>query len=163
MTRRARILVPGDPSAVAFARDRVITQVRAWGVPLDAELRYAVKLVTSELITNAVVHAEGLITVGLYLNEEWLLLVVHDSDSRAPQQQKATAEDEGDAVWPWSSLSRRETAGSPRPTGRRSGPSSRFPRPRRPPAPNRYGGGSDPRRPAEMSMPWPLCSRLAGA
>lgn len=95
MTRRARILVPGDPSAVAFARDRVITQVRAWGVPLDAELRYAVKLVTSELITNAVVHAEGLITVGLYLNEEWLLLVVHDSDSRAPQQQKATAEDEG--------------------------------------------------------------------
>jgi hypothetical protein len=53
MTRRARILVSGGPSAVAFARDRVLTHVRAWGVPLDEELRDSVKLVASELITNA--------------------------------------------------------------------------------------------------------------
>jgi hypothetical protein len=56
MTRRARIAVPGDPSAVAFARDRVITRLQAWGVRLGGEKRDAIKLVTSELITNAVLH-----------------------------------------------------------------------------------------------------------
>lgn len=48
MTRRARFAVPGDPSAVAFARDRVITQIRAWGVRLGEEQQDAVRLVTSD-------------------------------------------------------------------------------------------------------------------
>ncbi|MFC4610090.1 ATP-binding protein [Streptomyces maoxianensis] len=94
MTRRARILVPGDPSAVVLARDRVLTQVRAWGVPLDEELRDAVRLVASELITNAVVHGGGFTTVGLYLSEDRLLLVVHDGNSEPPQLQHATVDDE---------------------------------------------------------------------
>jgi anti-sigma regulatory factor (Ser/Thr protein kinase) len=94
MTRRARILVPSEPSAVAFARDRVITQVRAWGVPLDADTRDAVRLVASELITNAVVHSGGLATVGLYLNEGRLLLVVHDGNRGEPQRRHATRDDE---------------------------------------------------------------------
>ncbi|MET8676376.1 ATP-binding protein [Streptomyces sp. NPDC004647] len=95
MTRRARILVPGDPSAVAFARDRVLGHVRAWGVPLNEDEREAVKLVASELVTNAVVHAAGLVTVGLHLNDERLLLVVHDGNRDEPRLQDATAEDEG--------------------------------------------------------------------
>ncbi|MFI9584064.1 ATP-binding protein [Streptomyces sp. NPDC052236] len=94
MTRRARTLVPGDPSAVAFARDRVITQVRAWGVPLDKEKQYAVKLVVSELVTNAILHAEGFISVGLYLNEERLLVVVHDSNPTLPRHRRPTTDDE---------------------------------------------------------------------
>lgn len=94
MNRRARILVPCEPSAVAFARDRVLIQVRAWGVPLDEELRDAVRLVASELIANAVVHSGGLATVGLYLNDGRLLLVVHDGNQAEPQRQCATGEDE---------------------------------------------------------------------
>lgn len=94
MTRRARILVPGDPSAVAFARDRVLTLVRAWGVPLDEDKREAVKLVASELITNAVVHASGFVTVGLYLNDDRLLLVVHDGSPAEPRRQHAKHDDE---------------------------------------------------------------------
>lgn len=96
-TRRASIAVPGAPSAVAFARDRVLTQVRGWGVPLTMEKREALKLVASELITNAVVHSEGMAMVGLYYDqgEGRLLLVVHDSNPEPPQSVDATAEDEG--------------------------------------------------------------------
>jgi anti-sigma regulatory factor (Ser/Thr protein kinase) len=95
MTRRARIAVTGDPSAVAFARDRVITQIQAWGVRLGEEQQNAIKLVTSELITNAVVHTEGFITVGLYLSENRLLLVVHDGNPEPPRRQNTTEDDEG--------------------------------------------------------------------
>lgn len=84
MTRRARILVPGDPSAVGFARDRVLIQVRAWGVPLDEQLRDAVRLVASELITNAVVHGAGLTTVGLYLNEDRPTRTASEMPSSSP-------------------------------------------------------------------------------
>ncbi|MEV0035205.1 ATP-binding protein [Streptomyces sp. NPDC050804] len=95
MTRRARIAVSGAPSAVAFARDRVTTQIQAWGVQLGEEKLNAVKLVASELITNAVVHAGGFITVGLYLDEDRLLLVVHDSSPEPPSRQITTEDDEG--------------------------------------------------------------------
>ena len=95
MTRRARIAVSGDPSAVAFARDRVTTQIQAWGVQLGEENLNAVKLVASELITNAVVHAGGFITIGLYFDEDRLLLVVHDSSPEPPSRQITTEDDEG--------------------------------------------------------------------
>lgn len=94
MTRRARILVPADPSAVAFARKRVLTHVRAWGVPLDKDKREAVQLVSSELITNAVVHGGGFTTVGLYYDDGCLLLVVHDGNPEPPERQCATVDDE---------------------------------------------------------------------
>ncbi|MVO83516.1 ATP-binding protein [Streptomyces sp. p1417] len=95
MTRRARIAVSGDPTAVAFARDRVTNQIQAWGVQLGEEKLNAVELVASELITNAVVHAGGLITIGLYLDEDRLLLVVHDSSPEPPSRQITTENDEG--------------------------------------------------------------------
>ncbi|MFI1729385.1 ATP-binding protein [Streptomyces acidicola] len=95
MTRRARIAVAGAPFAVAVARDRVIAQIQAWGVRLGEEERDAIKLVASELITNAVVHATGFVTVGLHLNEERLLLDVHDSNPEPPRQQVITEDDEG--------------------------------------------------------------------
>ncbi|MGI5403027.1 ATP-binding protein [Streptomyces sp. CA-135486] len=94
MTRHARIVVPGDASAVAFARERVLTHVRAWGVPLAEELREGVRLVASELITNAVVHGGGFATVGLYYDDGRLLLVVHDGDSGEPRRGCAAADEE---------------------------------------------------------------------
>lgn len=95
MTRRARIAVAGDPSAVAFTRDRAITQIQAWGVWLGEDNQNAIKLVASELITNAVVHAGGFVTVGLSLSEDRLLLVVHDGNPEPPRRQSTTEDHEG--------------------------------------------------------------------
>lgn len=94
MTRHARILVSGDPSAVAVARDRVLAHIRAWGVPLDEDMRDAVKLVASELITNAVVHGSGFTTVGVYLGDGRLILVVHDGNQAEPRREYATGDAE---------------------------------------------------------------------
>ncbi|MFI2349877.1 ATP-binding protein [Streptomyces sp. NPDC019443] len=94
MTRRARILVSGGPCAVAIARDRVLAHVRAWGVPLDEELREAVKLVASELITNAVVHGGGFTMVGVHLGDGRLLVVVHDGNPAEPRRKYATGDAE---------------------------------------------------------------------
>ncbi|MFI6689390.1 ATP-binding protein [Streptomyces sp. NPDC050485] len=93
-SRRTRIAVPGDPSAVAFARDRVVAQVGAWGVGLDNDRQDAVRLVISELITNAVVHVGGMVSVGLYLDDERLLLVVHDHSQDLPTLQHPDDEQE---------------------------------------------------------------------
>ncbi|MCX4584702.1 ATP-binding protein [Streptomyces sp. NBC_01481] len=62
---------------------------------LDADQRDAVKLVASELISNAVVHASGFIAVGLRLGEGRLHLVVHDSNPKPPERRYATEDDEG--------------------------------------------------------------------
>lgn len=95
-TRRARIAVAGDPSAVSYARDRILMQAVEWGVPIEGDMRDAVELVASELITNAVVHSEGMVMVGLYYHPEEgrLLLVVHDGKSEPPRRQHATPDDE---------------------------------------------------------------------
>ncbi|MGW7074619.1 ATP-binding protein [Streptomyces sp. NPDC054866] len=96
ITRRARIAVAGDPSAVAYARDRILIQVTRWDVLMDGDMRDAVELVASELITNAVVHGEGIVLVGLYYHQEEgrLLLVVHDGKPESPRRQHATTDDE---------------------------------------------------------------------
>ncbi|WP_367041359.1 ATP-binding protein [Streptomyces sp. Je 1-332] len=95
-TRRTRVAVAGDPSAVAYARDRILMQAIEWDVPIEGDMRDAVELVASELVTNAVVHSEGMVMVGLYYHPEEgrLLLVVHDGKSEPPRRQHATADDE---------------------------------------------------------------------
>jgi hypothetical protein len=40
------------------------------------------------------VHASGFVSVGLYLNEDRLLLVVHDGAAAEPRRQQAAADDE---------------------------------------------------------------------
>lgn len=134
MTRRARIAVTGAPSAVAFARDRVIAHIEAWGVRLGEEEQDAIKLVASELITNAVVHATGFVTVGLYLNEERLLLVGSSTTATPsrPGVRSPRRTTKGAAAWSWSSSSPHGTAGSRRTTARKSGRSSTYLCPRRP-------------------------------
>ncbi|MFC4610691.1 ATP-binding protein [Streptomyces maoxianensis] len=100
MTRRARIAVPADRAAVAFARDRVMAKVHDWRVPLGDEQHDAVKLVTSELITNAIVHTRNdednlvFVTVWLYLVGGSLRLDVYDGSSTEPERHDATPDDE---------------------------------------------------------------------
>ncbi len=70
-TQVHRFMLAGIESEVPLARHEIVDKVRAWGVPLDEETADAVRLVASELITNAVVHGAGPITVTLSAPACW--------------------------------------------------------------------------------------------
>ncbi|MEW2120486.1 ATP-binding protein [Streptomyces sp. NPDC005474] len=88
------IVLAGTEGEVSPARRTVVDKVRAWGVPLDDETADAIRLVASELITNAVVHGEGPVTVVLYHRPGSLVIDVHDSNPGAPTSRCAQAGDE---------------------------------------------------------------------
>ena len=54
------LLLPPEPSSPGRARDFVAAALEAWGT---AELREQARLLTSELVTNAVMHARTDVTV----------------------------------------------------------------------------------------------------
>uniref|UniRef100_A0AAU1U577 ATP-binding protein n=1 Tax=Streptomyces sp. NBC_00119 TaxID=2975659 RepID=A0AAU1U577_9ACTN len=68
--------------------------MRAWGVHLDAETADAIRLVVSELITNAVLHGEGPITVELCHRPGSLVIGVLDSNPGVPEASCPDAEAE---------------------------------------------------------------------
>ncbi|PKV84228.1 ATP-binding protein [Streptomyces sp. TLI_146] len=82
-SHQVRIHVSGTAD-LARTRNRVLTQIAAWGVTLEADQHGAIKLVTSELVTNALTHAQGPVTVRLALNKNRLILVVHDGSEELP-------------------------------------------------------------------------------
>lgn len=51
--------IPATRPAVAHARNRVVEELHTWVACLDDETTDAVRLVVSELVANAVVHAGG--------------------------------------------------------------------------------------------------------
>ncbi|MFI1563772.1 ATP-binding protein [Streptomyces sp. NPDC020490] len=63
-------------------------------MPLDDETADAISLVASELITNAVVHGEGPVTVALYHRPGRLLIDVLDHNPSTPQPSWAQADEE---------------------------------------------------------------------
>ncbi|WP_250402331.1 ATP-binding protein [Streptomyces cellostaticus] len=85
----------GTKEEVSPARHRVIDKVRAWGVPLDDETVDAIGLVASELITNAVIHGSGPITVTLSHSSGSLVIDVLDTNSTVPKLGCSDVEDEG--------------------------------------------------------------------
>lgn len=89
-----RLVLAGNEEEVPRARHAVIDQARAWGVPMDDETADAVRIVASELITNAVIHGEGPITVALHHWPGRLAIDVLDSSSAAPQMGCAEVGDE---------------------------------------------------------------------
>ncbi|MFF4258421.1 ATP-binding protein [Streptomyces sp. NPDC001663] len=89
-----RFVLAGTQEDVPFARHKVIDQVRKWGVSMDDETDDAIRLVASELITNAVVHGEGPVTVTLQHRPGHLVIDVLDGNSLAPQRGCAQADDE---------------------------------------------------------------------
>lgn len=90
-----RFVLAGTEREVPLARHQVVDKVRAWGVRMDDETADAIRLVASELITNAVVHGEGPVTVVLYHRPGRLVIDVLDGSSSAPQASCAQADDEG--------------------------------------------------------------------
>ncbi|MGW0705167.1 SpoIIE family protein phosphatase [Streptomyces sp. NPDC002643] len=83
--------VPADPAMVADARKLAADRLAEWG--LD-DATYITELVVSELVTNAIRHAEPPIQLRL-INDRTLICEVSDASSTAPHLRRARTFDEG--------------------------------------------------------------------
>jgi two-component sensor histidine kinase len=61
--------------------------VREHAPPLAAETEDVLVLLTSELVTNAVLHARSAIEVGITVADHSVVVTVHDEDLTRPEQQ----------------------------------------------------------------------------
>ncbi|MDX3231985.1 ATP-binding protein [Streptomyces sp. ME19-01-6] len=88
--QEASVTLPSAPVSVTAARRYVTSVLAEWGLPTDAETVGIVRLVVSELATNAVQHTMGqspTFTVDLRLErEERLSIGVTDSHPRWPKR-----------------------------------------------------------------------------
>ncbi|NIH87472.1 ATP-binding protein [Amycolatopsis granulosa] len=80
--RRAVTRLPEEATAAGRAREFTTSALQAWEVPPD--LRDDIVLAASELVTNAVEHGHGEVTVVLRQNGDRLLLRVWDEDVHVP-------------------------------------------------------------------------------
>ncbi|AQT71379.1 MULTISPECIES: ATP-binding protein [Streptomyces] len=94
--QEASVTLPSDPASVAAARRYVAEVLCEWGLPDDAETADSVRLIVSELATNAVQHTFGqspTFTVDIRLErEEWLRVGVTDSYPRWPKRLPAAVQ-----------------------------------------------------------------------
>ncbi|MFB7335325.1 ATP-binding protein [Streptomyces adustus] len=92
----ASVTLPSDPASVSAARNFVASALVEWGLPADAEMADTVRLVVSELTTNAVQHTLGqspTFTVDLTLDrDERLRVGVTDSHPRFPKRLPAAVQ-----------------------------------------------------------------------
>ncbi|EST20706.1 SpoIIE family protein phosphatase [Streptomyces roseochromogenus] len=80
-----------DPAVVADARKEAARQLAEWDLE---ELAFTTELVVSELVTNAIRHAEGPIRLRL-IRERTLICEVSDGGATAPHLRHPRALDEG--------------------------------------------------------------------
>ncbi|MEU5162085.1 ATP-binding protein [Streptomyces sp. NPDC020875] len=84
------ITLPSDPGSVSVARGHVTEVVAEWGLPPGGDMADTIRLIVSELTTNAVQHTFGqspTFTVDLLLErDEELRIGVTDSHPRRPQR-----------------------------------------------------------------------------
>ncbi|MEV7426486.1 MULTISPECIES: ATP-binding protein [unclassified Streptomyces] len=94
--QEASITLPSDPASVPTARRYVADLLTEWGLPTGAETADTVRLIVSELTTNAVQHTFGqspTFTVEIRLErEERLRIGVTDSHPRWPQRLPAAVQ-----------------------------------------------------------------------
>ncbi|MFJ8592039.1 SpoIIE family protein phosphatase [Streptomyces sp. NPDC093598] len=83
--------VPSDPSAVARTRKDVVAQLERWGL---SDAVFVTELVVSELVTNAIRHAEPPIQLRL-IHDTTLICEVSDGGNTAPHLRRARTYDEG--------------------------------------------------------------------
>ena len=92
----ASVTLPSDPASVAAARSYVGSPRAEWGRPADAEAADTVRLIVSELATNAVQHTFGqspTFTVDIALErDEQLRIGVTDSHPRFPKRLPAAVQ-----------------------------------------------------------------------
>ncbi len=83
--------VPCDPSAVARTRKDVVAQLERWGL---SDAVFVTELVVSELVTNAIRHAEPPVRLRL-IHDTTLICEVSDGGTTAPHLRRARSYDEG--------------------------------------------------------------------
>ncbi|AJP00929.1 regulatory protein [Streptomyces cyaneogriseus subsp. noncyanogenus] len=92
----ASVTLPSDPASVSAARTYVVGTLAEWGVPAGTEVSDTIRLIVSELATNAVQHTLGqspTFTVDLVLDrEERLCVGVTDSHPRLPKRLPAAVQ-----------------------------------------------------------------------
>jgi PAS domain S-box-containing protein len=82
--------LPAEPAVVAEARARAARQLAAWGLE---EVTFTTELIVSELLTNAIRHAEPPIQLRMILDGA-LCCEVSDGSSTAPHLRRADRYDE---------------------------------------------------------------------
>ncbi|MFD4031105.1 ATP-binding protein [Streptomyces sp. NPDC058637] len=94
--QEATVTLPSDPASVSAARRHVARVLTEWGLPDDTEAADVIRLIVSELATNAVLHTFGqspTFTVDLRLDRDVeLYLGVTDSHPRWPQRLPAAVQ-----------------------------------------------------------------------
>ncbi|PBC65260.1 hypothetical protein BKI49_04020 [Streptomyces sp. Tue6028] len=94
--QEASVTLPSDPASVSAARKFVADVLVEWGLPCDSEVADTVRLIVSELATNAVQHTFGqspTFTVDVRLErDEQLRLGVTDSHPRFPKRLPAAVQ-----------------------------------------------------------------------
>ncbi|MGW7366524.1 ATP-binding protein [Streptomyces sp. NPDC054841] len=94
--QEASVTLPSNPASVPAARRYVSDILTEWGLPGEAEAADTVRLIVSELATNAVQHTFGqspTFTVDVRLErDEQLRIGVTDSHPRWPQRLPAAVQ-----------------------------------------------------------------------
>jgi anti-sigma regulatory factor (Ser/Thr protein kinase) len=94
--QEASVTLPSDPASVSAARRYVNNVLAEWGMPRDTDAADTVRLIVSELATNAVQHTLGLsptFTVDVELErDEKLRIGVTDSHPRYPKRLPAAVQ-----------------------------------------------------------------------
>ncbi|WP_128377075.1 ATP-binding protein [Streptomyces cavernae] len=94
--QEASVTLPSDPASVSAARKYVANVLTEWGMPGDSEIADTIRLIVSELTTNAVQHTFGqspTFTVDIELDrDEQLRIGVTDSDPRFPKRLPAAVQ-----------------------------------------------------------------------
>ncbi|WP_055602258.1 ATP-binding protein [Streptomyces aureus] len=94
--QEASVTLPSDPASVPTARRYVADVLVGWGLDDAAEIADSIRLIVSELATNAVLHTLGqspTFTVDVRLErEERLHVGVTDSHPRRPRRLPAAVQ-----------------------------------------------------------------------
>ncbi|MEU5088665.1 ATP-binding protein [Streptomyces sp. NPDC021356] len=92
----ASVTLPSDPASVAVARSYAVGTLAEWGLPSETDTADTVRLIVSELATNAVQHTLGqspTFRVDLVLDrDEQLRIGVTDSHPRFPRRLPAAVQ-----------------------------------------------------------------------
>ncbi|WP_037672575.1 ATP-binding protein [Streptomyces griseus] len=92
----ASVTLPSDPASVSAARAFVVGTLMEWGLPEGTEASDTIRLIVSELATNAVQHTFGqspTFTVDVRLDrDEHVCVGVTDSHPRFPKRLPAAVQ-----------------------------------------------------------------------
>ncbi|MEU6313312.1 ATP-binding protein [Streptomyces sp. NPDC047014] len=99
-TGRAGTRPAGPPDTAAAARERVRELLLLAGVSLDSITAADALLVTSELVTNAIRHGDGVTSFRADVADDLLLLSIADANPRPPAARTGTVDHPGGYGWP---------------------------------------------------------------